>query len=105
MEERRIHHRAQFQGKVECSEKAEIKAYDISLSGIGIESNRNLQEGTVVFLLITLNAKGIIKVIGRVAWTTEHTHNAYKCGVEFFSLTNYEQTKIKEYIEDHHIDN
>ena len=97
LKERRIHPRVLFKGRVDSSEDLQAEALDLSLSGIRILCDKELQEGTVLFLMVSLNCKGIIKVIGRVAWKNNHECK-YQCGIEFFSLSKYEQNKIQEFI-------
>lgn len=98
MKERRLHRRASFNGKVDSTENLKAKALDISLSGLKIVCDKNLQEGTILFLMVALDCKGIIKVIGRVAWITSVKQNKFQCGIEFFSINQYEQNKIQEFI-------
>ena len=96
--ERRCYPRKELQASIDYSSEKKAKAKDISIGGICITTNHQISEGTVLFLVIPLKDKGIIKAIGEVLWSEKISNAHYETGIEFFSLNDSSKNKISSYV-------
>lgn len=98
--ERRCYQRKKFKAAVDYSGENQAESKNISVGGICIRTNHLISEGTILFLIIPLEKKGIIQVIGEVIWSKKVTDNTYETGIEFLSLNDFSKEKISAYIEE-----
>ncbi|MGE4498919.1 MULTISPECIES: PilZ domain-containing protein [Piscirickettsiaceae] len=86
------------------SGSSDAKMLDLSILGVGILSNEELNEGDKVSVQFQLPSIGRseIKLEGVTAHSTHIRGQQYLIGVEFTDISDYMQSVITEYINYHH---
>ncbi|MBN2440524.1 MAG: PilZ domain-containing protein [Spirochaetales bacterium] len=99
MKEKRVCPRVALSSVVDYSSTVNARARNVSETGVGILTRRVFDQGTPLFLTISLPQFGLFKSIGRIMWCREIKEELYLNGIRFFSLKEESRAKIKDYVD------
>ncbi|MFH1076284.1 MAG: PilZ domain-containing protein, partial [Pseudomonadota bacterium] len=74
---------------------------NITLIGAKITTSQNLPSGAVLDITMSpFLGMDVIRVEGRVIWSTQFDEHSFDCGIGFIDLTENSKALLKEYMTD-----
>jgi hypothetical protein len=98
MEEKRLFPRLLLDVLVNYSDYYFAKTKDISLSGINLITNSELQAGRFLSFEFSLPDKEFVKVFGKIEWSKKNAPNLYENGIQFRLLKDTSKIKIENFL-------
>jgi Tfp pilus assembly protein PilZ len=99
MENKRFYPRKALDVLVNYSDYYYAKSKDLSIGGIGIITNKELQAGRFLSFEFSLPDKEHVRVFGKIEWCREDSPDLYENGIEFRLMKDTAKTKIANFIE------
>jgi hypothetical protein len=97
--ERRETLRVTVEIPVNYSSSQQAVARNISIKGMNLITTKMMTKGTVLFLIIILPDKEIVKVVGEVRWSRNSGIEEFENGIEFFFMDKIYRDKISHFVD------
>jgi hypothetical protein len=97
--EKRKHPRKSLDVMVNFKKTHIARSKDISEGGICLICDEALEIGAFLNLVFYLPNKEEVKTIGKIKWSKKASESYFEYGIEFWQLTDHEQTKICNYLD------
>jgi Tfp pilus assembly protein PilZ len=98
MNEKRLYPRLLLDVLVNYSDYYFAKTKDISMGGINLVTNDELQAGRFISFEFSLPDKEFVRVFGKIEWCKKNAPNLYENGIQFRLLKDASKTKIENFL-------
>jgi hypothetical protein len=98
MIEKRLHPRHDLDVMVNYSDYYFAKSKDLSISGIRLITNNELQAGRFISFEFSLPDREFVRVFGKIEWTKKNAPNLYENGIAFRLLKDESKSKIEKFL-------
>jgi c-di-GMP-binding flagellar brake protein YcgR len=96
--EKREYKRITLKSSVYYAELLQAKTVNISGGGVCFETDRDLEEDSTQYLIISLFPYILMKEIAVVAWSRKTKKDRYTIGLEFMHMSEFNRSVIDKFI-------